>query len=152
MLEQALRTFLLTFNAITAEVVARIHVGAVKFGDSGDLPAITIEGHHHLNPLQTLDGGAVDLQFPLFDVVTHALLFETSIALGELVRRALLNLADGDDIVIDVNGVSQTVQIEQLTFACDPYCDNEEHIGHGQTDKPRVITIQVGWRQNVTAL
>ena len=152
MLEQALRTFLLTFAAITAQVSTRILVGEKKFADQGDLPAITIEGHHHLKPLATVDGGVVDLQFPLFDVVVHSVLFETSIAIGELVRRALLNLANGGVVAITVDGSPVNVTIEQLDPVCDPYCDNEEHIGHGLTDKPRVLTIQVGWRQNVTPL
>lgn len=152
MLEQALRTFLLTFAAITAKVGTRIHVGQKKFTEDSELPAITIEGHLERNPLETYDGGATDLQFPQFDVVIHGLLFETTIEIGELVRRAFLNLQNGGTIAITVDGSPVNVTVEQLDFSTNAYCDDEEHLGHGYTDKPRVVTIQVGWRQNVTPL
>lgn len=149
MLEQALRTYLLDFEEITDEVSQRIHVGQKKFLDDSDLPAITIEGRHHADPLATHDAGLIDLQFPVLDLVVHGLLFETTVEIGDLVRRALLDLQFGGSVQLEDGS---TVTIEQLEWQCDPYCDDEEHLGHGITNKPRVQTIQIGWRQSSSPL
>ncbi len=158
MLEQALRTYLLTVAPITALVADRIHVGDQAFGTLDDLPAITLEAAHVVKlsgseggRLEQLDGVAVGLQFPMYDIVCHGPLWETSIPLAALVRRALQALSLGGTIAITVAGVAENVVIEQVDLLAE-WDENEEHLGHGNTNKPRALRYRIGWRESVASV
>lgn len=149
MLQQALRTYLLSKAAITTIVAQRIHVGDFVPANKTDIPAIGIE-QVPTPRTQQLDGEECDLQFPVFEIVSKALLYTSSGALCTLVRRALHSLRLGGTVVITVDGAPQNVVIEQVDVLGD-WQDDEEDYGHGFTIKPWVLKIRVGWRENVTA-
>jgi hypothetical protein len=150
MLEQALRTYLLSKTAIAALIGARAHVGDFVPGKD-DMPALGIESLESASQ-QCLDGTPCDLQFPLFRIVAKGQLYTDSDKLIRLVRAAFLAVPLGMTVNTTVDGAPITVTIEQVDLLGEPSNDPEEDYGHGFTIKPRVLKIRVGWREPITSI
>jgi len=155
MIEQALQTKFLSKTAITAIVGTRVLVGERHFVDVDDLPALTIERPFQADARrnQELDGTECDLQFPHFEFVAHALLKEEAQVLAKVARQVLHGIRNGGTVSVTnpETGGAATVTIEQVDVLAE-FDDPEEDIGHGNTDRPRVIRARVGWREDVTSL
>lgn len=151
MLEQALRTFLLSKTAITALIGTRCHVGDFVVGAATDIPALGIESENAVSS-SYLDGNPVSLQFPIFRIVAKGALYTDSDKLLRLVQAAFRGIPLGMSVTTTVDGATATVTIEQVDLLTEPANDPEEDYGHGFTIKPRVIKIRVGWRAPVTTI
>jgi len=97
MLEQALRTFLLSKPAIAAAVCNRIHVGDFAVTKKEQMPMIGIEADPQERQLN-IDGVESPMQFPNFDIVVKCLQFSTSITIGQLVAKAFRSIPLGATI------------------------------------------------------
>lgn len=148
MLEQALRTYLLSKTPITALVKDRIHVGDFVPLKKEDMPSIGIETDPQERD-QNIDGTAVSMQFPHFDIVVKALQFSTSLAIGDLIAKAFRGIALGASIA--VTGAADPVLITQVDIL-GQWNDKEEESGHALTVKPRVIKIRVGWLEDTSTI
>ena len=151
MLENALRTFLLSKTAIAALIGTKVQVGDFVPLKPEDMPVIGIESDE-IPSQQSLDGTACDLQFPVYRIVGRDRLYLNSERAIRLVRQAFLGVPLGMSVTIMDNGAPVTVKIEQVDLLSEPYNGDEEDYGHGFTIKPRILKIRVGWREPVTSI
>lgn len=151
MLENALRTFLLSKSQIAALVGTRIHVGDFVPLAVTDMPAIGFESDQ-VGDLQCLDGTICDLQFPVFRVVAKGQLYVDSHRLMRLVQAAFRGVPLGMSVETTVDGATTTVVIVQVDLLTEPANEPEEDYGHGFTIKPVAMKIRVGWRVPVTTI
>jgi hypothetical protein len=151
MLEQALRTFLLTKTAITGLVGQRIHVGDFVPLADADMPALGIEGEA-AGSQQCLDASPISLQFPTFVIRAKGRLFLDSCNIIDQVVAACLGVPLGMVVTITVNSAPVNVTIVQVDLLSEPYNEEEVDYGHAYTIKPRAVKIRVGWRRPVTTI
>lgn len=117
MLEQAIRTYLLSKPAIAAIVGNRVHVGDFVPTSADQLPAIGIEALDFKRD-NNLDGVAWALQFPPFELVAKAQTYQASESLMSLVAKALRAIPFGATIftqpgtVIIQNGQAQIIGVQ----------------------------------------
>ena len=148
MLEDALKTHLLSKTQITDVVVDRVWYGDIP-PEKDALPDVTFEivrGKH----APTVNGDAIDLQTPIVAFTCRSLVEPTPcIELAALVRRSLLEFATGATVVTTYSG---SVDVE----SCDILGEEDDQTllkdGSEKVVYERMILARIGYRYSTAAV
>ena len=149
-LEIALRTHLLSKTSITALVSQRVVFGDIRESVEA-LPHIAFKADDS-DWMSTLDGTAVDLQYPIYEFEVRAEEPGNLETLANLIRRALVELETGASIVTTNVGTVEIEEVEILDGGSDSPPVKLVEDDNTIEVLRRSVLAQIGFKYSVAAV